>query len=347
MNSWRQSPHFLLLIYWILISSCTANAKNFLIPSRFVPSFKKPHHAPPSEISVVDSQPESQSTNTTNLLNTYISSFQQDLKSLTNLPPTTLTTPCHLILRDRTYTLPWTLTHWSRHQAPSLQRYWHHISNWIHSTTAASIVPVVAVELLWAVCVSLAAGWIPRVELGITKFTVTMTFLQSPVLLLLTLRTNRALDRLLEARRAWGSLNSNIRSLMGLVCNYILPEDPRGAIVIARYLVVFSWTLKAVLRGEEDDALVEAMFSSEEELRREYSWLKQCEGKRPIAILTRLRYLLARYSHSQPIVKDEKENGVVSTVALLRMEETLHAMEQAVGICNRIQISPIPPTYTW
>jgi hypothetical protein len=28
------------------------------------------------------------------------------------------------------------------------------------------------------------------------------------------------------------------------------------------------------------------------------------------------------------------------------MEETLHAMEQSVGICNRIQTSPIPPTYT-
>ena len=193
--------------------------------------------------------------------------------------------------------------------------------------------------------VSLAAGFIPHVELGITKFTVTMTFLQSPVLLLLTLRTNRALDRLLEARRAWGSLNSNVRTLMGLICNYILVDHPQVAMIMARYLAVFCWTLKAILRGEDDDALVECMFSSSEELRREYEWLKKScaaggEGKnnkRPFAIVSRLRYLLATIGRDFPM----------DAVALLRMEEILHAMEQSVGVCNRIQISPIPPTYTW
>ena len=378
MRSWRHPLAFTLVLTITTLPNTTAKrnrrGRNFTLKSRGVDALNQndgKSNTNQFDSSLQDSQDSSSTPasppkkNLATLLNEEIQSFHDDIATIQELPPMPLTTPCSLISRDRTYTKTWTLADWKAHKARSLKRYSQHVAKWPRSSTAENILPMIPVVMAWGLVVSLAANFVPRVEMSITKFTVTMTFLQSPVLLLLTLKTNRALDRLLEARRAWGALNRSTRSLMGLVCNYIMPQEPHGAILMARYLSIFCWSLKALLRNESDDELIECMFSSSDELRREFDWLLSCEGKRPVAILTRLRHLIAVLSHQQTEHhlqrqgSDESLDGIenistpatlgsasVPPIALLRMEETLHAMEQSVGICNRIQTSPIPPTYT-
>ena len=265
-----------------------------------------------------------------------IQSFLNDIQYLQSQPKTNLTTPCIDLCRDTTYTRLWSLKDWQQHSKHALSRYCAHFLSWPASTTMHNILGAVAVTSLWSLFVSMVAKYCGPVEQIMMKFAITLTFLQAPILLLLTLRTNRALDRVLEARRAWGGLNRASRSFMGLVCAYIIPNHPNTGCIIARYLCMSGWALKGTLRDEDDSAFIQNIMHS---VPQESHWMlhqsDQTGLKHPHIIIYRLRNILASL----------KQDDVPSMI-LLRMEEILYDIEAAIGICNRILTSPIPPTYT-
>merc|ERR1711976_508191 len=190
---------------------------------------------------------------------------------------------------------------------------------------------------VWSYIVSSIAKEYDIAQKAMAKFTITFTFLQAPILLLLTLRTNRALDRLLESRRSWGALNRSTRSLMGLTCTYILPKHPHLACIIGRHLCICGWVLKGMIRNEDDTQLIRSIMNS---VPFEADWIIQQSQetgvKRPHAVIYRLRQL---YSRIQGDVE-------LPSIIMLRIEEIIYDIESTIGLCNRIITSPIPPTYT-
>jgi len=157
----------------------------------------------------------------------------------------------------------------------------------------------------------------------------------SPLALLLTLRTNRALDRLLDARKSIGQINRAGRSLTGSFIAHVAPTNGKLALLAARYLAIFGWALKGYLRGESDEEVIRAVLPP-----NEAEWLLSVQTDRPIAILTRLRSLCAvavtGTSYSLPVPSSTH----------LHMCNRLYDMEMAIGTCKRILGSPIPPTFT-
>jgi ion channel-forming bestrophin family protein len=266
-----------------------------------------------------------------------IQDFHSDLSTLQSLPRTSITTPCHIKQRDSTYTKLWSFDDWERHQSHSILRYFRHMATWSRSTTVHNIIPTIAADILW--CIVIFKGIDKKKAVGdggklISKYAVTLTFMQAPILLLLTLRTNRALDRMLESRTSWGMLSRTTKSLMGLTCAYILPHNPQVAMIMARHLAFIGWSLKSMLRKDDDDSDMMAMFTS---VPAEREWLSNATGKRPNAIVARLRYLIAELG---------KDPLVIPPVVLLRFESILYDLESCIGTCVRLFSSPIPPTYT-
>ncbi len=266
-----------------------------------------------------------------------IEAFHNDMKHFEAQPKTDLTTPCIVLCRDTTYTKIWNLDDWENHTKHALFRYKKHIASWGASTTMQNIVGAVGVSGLWSLMLSRLSQKYEILQNTMAKFTVTFTFLQAPILLLLTLRTNRSLDRLLEARRAWGALGRTTRTLMGLTCAYILPRHPQAACIIARYLSTSGWVLKGMIRKQDDSEVIRSIMKS---VPQEAEWLlKQSQEKgmkRPHAVTTRLRHLFSKL----------REEIDIPHHIMLRIEEVLYDIDATTGICNRILVSPIPPTYT-
>jgi len=147
---------------------------------------------------------------------------------------------------------------------------------------------------------------------------------------------------------------------MGVVCSHVLPHHEELALIVGRYLALFGWSLKGMLRDQDDEALVEAIFRNDRKVGDidEANWLLNCNSKRPVAILCRLRHLCSTLTKentgsSHRTIRNrfsryttKRHESMVSPVVLLRIEELLYDMETCVGILGRIISSPIPPTYT-
>lgn len=264
--------------------------------------------------------------------------FHNDLRRINNLPISSLTTPCWEVSRDSTFTKSWTYADWERHQAQSALRYARHVGTWVVSTTAQNIIPTIMVVAAWTVLL-FKATYRFSFNMSAAKFAMTLGFIQAPILLLLTLKTNRSLDRMLETRKAWGTLSRASRSLTGLVGTHVLEDDPESALLIARYLALVGWSLKASFRKNDDDTdMICALF---QDFPQEREWLLKCPTKRPIGIVTRIRYLLS------VLGRDRSHGGIsIPPIIMLRMEEALQEIETTIGVCSRVFLSPVPPTYT-
>ena len=254
-----------------------------------------------------------------------------DLAQLENCP-TPLVSATHS-RRDSSYTRNWSHDDWDLHHCAPLQRYRRHLSSWIRSPTAIAVLPVVAVVALWAVVVVVLTSGAEATQAFLKKssFSAAVGTLTAPVSLLLTLRTNRALDRLQEARRAWGVLIKSTTTLAGLIASYVLPHDSTTALLLARYLALTGWAMKGVFMVEDDGPLLRTALP-----KAEVDWItqqQQATTDTVTAIVFRTRATLASLDY-------------VPTAALQAMEARLEEMETSLGICKRILGSPIPPTFS-
>ena len=235
-------------------------------------------------------------------------------------------------IRDSSYTKSWSFQDWERNQVNALTRYFRHLTAWYQSTTAIAILPAVMTAISWAIFVILLATKFP----GVKSFVQSASFssgvigtFTAPIALLLTLKTNRALDRLFEARSQWGKISRVLASLAALSVTYIAPLDPQAALLMGRYLSIFGWCTKGHFRGEQDLELLYLVLPAEEA-----KWLENSPVDHPAAIVSRLRIQVAGLADKLPIS------------AHLTMETRLSELESAIGTCKRIAASPIPPTYT-
>merc|ERR1711988_368769 len=163
-----------------------------------------------------------------------------------------------------------------------------------------------------------------------------LSLVAPPIALLLTLRTNQALGRLQEARTAWGRTVFHARVLASMLDAYIKPLHPSAAMLAARHLALFGWSMKARVRGEDDLDVVNIMLP-----REEAEWVTQPGAKTPVALLARVRDIVAS------VATTSREAGQgVPVAAHQAIETNLADLEACFGVCERISGSPVPPTYT-
>lgn len=300
-----------------------------------------------------------------------LSDLKRDLSSLSELrpakapPPTGLwparpsfldvdcSLPLAIVSAGSSYTRIWTHDTWDQHSFPPHRRYVRHLRRWYLSTTARKVSPTVAFACAWGVLVSSLArsyqvGAAPAVlKTAMEWSSPTFSFLSAPLALLLTLRANASMARLLEARGAWGRMVLGTRTLSSILRTHVFPVHPSGAVLSVRYLALLGWLLKAQLRGESEESqrdVMRLMLGNDNDPRRddeEYRWLMG-QKKRTVALTSRVRRVCAAALSAA----SDNATSIDRTSAQLMIEERLRELEVCVGICERLFGSPIPPTYS-
>lgn len=177
-----------------------------------------------------------------------------------------------------------------------------------------------------------------------------MAALGAPLALLLTLRANASLGRINEARQAWGKLILRGRNLAALLKVYVWPHHPQLAILAARHLVVYGWSLKALVRDESWNSqqevyqtmLSEVGTNDHDDQSIHKLLLKNQQPQDlppPILLSLALRHIVAQVAAENLI----QPNFFVPHAA---MEKALDDLDAVTGICQRLWTSPIPPTYS-
>lgn len=249
--------------------------------------------------------------------------------------------PLTLISAGSSYTRLWTADTWRAHSRPPHRRYFRHAVRWYYSTTARKIFPMLLIATFWAGTVSVLSrnfGMVRNCLPG-TGSSAVLSYLAAPLGLLLTLRTNQSMSRLLEARLAWGRLVLYSRSLANVAAVYLYPLNPGATVLLVRHLATLGWVLKSAVRGESKEGDRTVLYTMLGE-GADYDWIVQ-QPKQTVAILSRMRQIVGTVLTSRV----EGSETRVST-SLLVAEEKIANLEQVVGMCERLFVSPIPPTYT-
>jgi putative membrane protein len=235
-------------------------------------------------------------------------------------------------------------------------RYARHVWRWHLSRTARRILPAVLMSGVWASVVSVTVQQFPvagtAILSGTTGAGASVSALSAPLALLLTLRANASMTRLLEARLAWARLCLHSRSLANLLQVYLMPLEPEASILAMRHLTILGWLLKARVRDESEASqqqILRTMLTGED-----YAWLSSQQGNRPIAITSRLRQITAiafdRTQTQTPAVSGRTTSTTTtwnnSPHPLACVEDRIHQLETSLGVVERIFSSPIPPTYS-
>jgi putative membrane protein len=277
-----------------------------------------------------------------------LNELRDDFKALTELrppiPTADISFPAEVVSDGSSYTRIWTAQTWATHSHPPHRRYFRHVRKWTRSKTARKVLPTVCLATCWSLVVTLLARYfeyrpIPRRIISVVGTSSAVSLLSAPLALLLTLRANSSVARLLESRQAWGKLVLHSRGLASILANYVYPINPQAAVLSVRYLVIIGWILKGQFRGESEanqESLLKLMLTPQE-----YKWImkEQSSPKYGVAILSRIRQICTLAIISSSTAK-------VSPNHLYFIEDRLKELETSAGICERLYGSPIPPTYT-
>ncbi|KAL7529208.1 hypothetical protein ACHAXR_007125 [Thalassiosira sp. AJA248-18] len=272
--------------------------------------------------------------------------LSEDLDKLKALrppePSADFSAPTAIISAGSSYTRLWTHKTWMTHGNPPHLRYSRHIMRWPYSTSAAKILPAVLMSAFYSLVMSLSLkhvhiGSIADYQLGaMTKgASAAMATLSLPLALLLTLRANASLGRLSEARGLWGRLILRGRNLSSVLRTYVMSTNPELAILATRYLSVFAWSIKALVRNESIESqreVYETMLTKDEA-----DWILSQNIKPTLAIILALRHIVA------DIAVDKDATFFVTHSSL---ESCINDLDACSGGCERILGSPIPPTYS-
>lgn len=134
-----------------------------------------------------------------------------------------------LVSAGSSYTRLWTHSTWQSHSRPPHIRYARHVLRWWSSSTARVILPAVLIATTYATVLCVVCrhfGWTGTVLTGLGSTSV-LSILSAPLALLLTLRANASMTRLLESRLQFGRMVSGFeKELISVNCfRIILPFE--------------------------------------------------------------------------------------------------------------------------
>lgn len=151
---------------------------------------------------------------------------------------------------------------------------------------------------------------------------------------LLTLRSNHALSRLMEARKLWSKVILNTREMASLIAAFVYPVDKQLALLLGRHVALFGWLLKSQLRFTKKDDVVELVRTMIPNKRDADFLLSQ--RQKTVVVITRIRQVLAYLGKAHKLTTAEE----------IALDHTCHALSEVITSTGRIRASPIPTLYT-
>mmetsp|Transcript_29833 Transcript_29833/g.66919 ORF Transcript_29833/g.66919 Transcript_29833/m.66919 type:complete len:376 (-) Transcript_29833:576-1703(-) len=241
------------------------------------------------------------------------------IESIWKLPTTQSNSPggCpRFTSKEPSITVLWGRETWDRYQ--SRKRHWLSIIGFPQSSILRGLLPVLAAYAIWA-CVVWQRKW--------TLTSNSVTYLTSPLALMLAFRVNSVSTRLHEGRKLWGALICSARIIASVlaVCGEAVSKETRAR--CCRLLVAFVWSAKARTQfdGDSADPIVAAL-------------LPQAEAERvnaapvpPLALLSLLR--------------KETISLQMPDAATRAVQDSLVELTRAFGGMERLMSTPLSPTY--
>jgi len=148
--------------------------------------------------------------------------------------------------------------------------------------------------------------------------------------LFLGFRNSASYDRFWEARKLWGSLLNNTRSLARQVLTFTTyPPQGEEVNVFINYLIAFTCTLKHELRNTDATGDLERLLHAN-------TAYQISEAKYKPAMMLKEMALW---------VQQAKADGSVDTYMQVAIDSNLTRLSDILGGCERIASTPIPYTY--
>lgn len=151
--------------------------------------------------------------------------------------------------------------------------------------------------------------------------------------LLLVFRTNTAYERFWEGRKAWGTLvntTRNIARTIWIAVQETSHQDRLDKIAALKLLVAYVVCIKLHLRHSSLDPEVRPFLTPEQ-----FAELQRMNNP-PLKVA----FWLGDYAHRQ------HQKGCLHVYLLNLIHQQINALVDALGICERIQKTPIPAAYS-
>lgn len=170
------------------------------------------------------------------------------------------------------------------------------------------------------------------------KFGVTLTVLGLALSIFLGSRVKFAYDRWWEGRKLWGRMINRSRIITRQFLNFVESSEDQEEITalhkrLVRRHIAYVHTLRVSLRGEDlqtDESCV--MYLTEQELAQLKSETNPCNA------LVQLQ---------GDDLQDALRRGWLSTHLLQQLDLSMVELLDVQGGCERIQKTPIPPSFTY
>lgn len=164
---------------------------------------------------------------------------------------------------------------------------------------------------------------IPPMPIGIPAF------LGTAISVILSFKINQSYDRWWEARKVWGSIVNDSRTLVLQLQTFIKDESSALIRQMAMRQIAWSYALAYSLRKVELGREVEKYLKT-----HDYNELKNHENK-PLAILQ---------MHSRDLRSLREEDGV-DPIRQVQMDSTIVRLTDSMGKAERINTTVFPTTY--
>ncbi len=196
----------------------------------------------------------------------------------------------------------------------------------------------VSVVTALAVLSSYAYHHFPKFHVSLT--TTPFVLIGVPLGIFLGFRNTASYDRFWEGRKLWGSLVNTSRSLARQITTFIdapegAPEGERAAVVaeharLVRILIAYVHAFRHHLRDQDAKLGLDVVLTAEE-----YAAVTAQENV-PIALLALLGDLFV----------EARRAGRLHAFHAPVLEQSLVALTDVQGACERIKTTPIPYSYT-
>jgi putative membrane protein len=201
--------------------------------------------------------------------------------------------------------------------------------HWLGSllTVRGSVIGAVSPRVLLAALAAAGLAWLHTHGYSI-KIPIAVPALTGTVLgLLLAFRTNTGYDRFWEGRKAWGAIVNRTRNLgRQSVTSF---DDPHIRKHLATLAVAFAHAARHELRGDKDYPEIFRLFDEE---------TAQSLMKPPGPALRVL-------SEIGSTLHQGRLDGHLDSIDQARLEEDATKLIDSIGVCQRIQKTPIPFAY--
>ncbi|GAA0783875.1 bestrophin family protein [Marinobacterium sediminicola] len=193
-----------------------------------------------------------------------------------------------------------------------------------------SVVPHVLPHIILAGLFACAVTWVARHHYldGIVEYTLLpFTLLGIALSILLSVRNTATYDRWWEARKQWGQMVYEVRSLARISAIYLTPESRRALLL---RVLAHTHLLRGQLRGEDVRSELPSTLPSE--------LVEDVLAKRNPA-----EFMLQQAGQ---VLAGERQAGRLDSVGAAALDKHLHALAGVQAASERIAHTPLPFAYT-